>query len=136
MVTLVKDIEPGSMITFRSKNANDPTIWRGTLEIPTGTYKSIRRYGNPAAENQAVRQTDPTVPTDETTLTYFLITVDNDSTEKTERVFAQEWIQAGSLVVINPGNKVTLIVDDPNNDPLMIVSLLASAGYSSRIITT
>lgn len=133
MPTLVDDVPNGSMITFRSKNVNDTVIWRGRLEM-VGTYNSIKRYGNTAAENQAVRQTDPTVPTDEKTLTYFLITVDNNSTETTERVFAQEWIQPGSLVVINPGNKVTLQVDDPNSDPLLIVSLLASAGYSSRIL--
>lgn len=133
MPTLVDDVPNGSMITFRSKNVNDTVIWRGRLEM-VGTYNSIKRYGNTAAENQAVRQTDPTVPTDEKTLTYFLITVDNNSTETTERVFAQEWIQPGSLVVINPGNKVTIQVDDPNSDPLLIVSLLASAGYSSRIL--
>lgn len=134
MPTNIKDIPQGSMVTFRSKSMSDPTMWRGVLEM-VGTYRSIRRYTNPAAYNQAVRQTDPTVPTDETVLTYFLVTVDNDQTEKTELVFAQEWIQTGSLVVIDPGHKVTVVVDDPNNDPLLIVSLLASAGYSSRIIT-
>lgn len=130
----VKDIEPDSMITFRSKNANDPTIYRGVLEM-VGTYKAIRGYCNPAAENQAVRQSDPTVPSDETTLTYFLITIDNDASQKTERVFAEEWILSGTLAVIDPGNKVTIRVDDPKNDPLLIVSLLGSAGYKSRIIS-
>lgn len=135
MPTNIKDVEPGSMVTFRSKNANDTVLWRGVVEMNRGTYKSIRNYTNPAAYNQAVRQTDPTVPSDETTLNYFLITVDNNSSNPTTLVFAQEWIEPGSLVVITPGNKVTLQVDDPNNNTNQIISILANAGYSVKIVS-
>lgn len=130
----VDDVDSGSIITFRSKNANDTVIWRGTLEMKSGTYKAIRGYGNPSSYNQAVRQSDPTVPSDETLLHYFLITVDNNADNATTVVFAEEWIEAGSLAVINPGNKVTLVVDDPNSNPTLIQSILANAGYTSRLV--
>lgn len=134
-VLIVKDLEEGSMITFRSKNANDTVLWKGTLEMCAGTYRAIRSYMNPAAYNEAVRQSDPSVPSDVSLLTYFLITVDNDADQPTMQVFAQEWIEPGSLAVINLGNKVTLRVDDPHNDVQQILSLLASAGYSAKIVS-
>jgi len=131
-ISSIKDVDEGAMISFRSKNANDTNLWVGTLES-VGTYRSIRAYMNPASYNEAVRQVDATVSSDVTTLTYFLITVDNDATEPTMQVFADEWIEAGSLTVVNPGNKVTIVVDDPNNNPQAILSLLASGGYASKI---
>lgn len=129
----VKDIDSGSTITFRSKKPNDTVAWVGTLES-VGTYKSIRAYLNPAAYNEAVRQVDPSVPSDVTTLTYFLITVDNNANEPTVMVFASEWISNGSLNVVSLGNKVTIQVDDPNNNVTSILSLLASAGYACKVI--
>ena len=133
MVTSVKEVDEGSTISFRSKNVVDTVIWKGVLES-VGTYRSIRGYMNPASYNEAVRQVDPTVPSDVTLLTYFLITVDNDATEPTIQAFAQEWIEAGSLTVLDLGSKVTIQVDDPLNDSQRILSLLASAGYASKIL--
>lgn len=133
-MTLIKDIEPGAMITFRSKRADDTVVWRGTLEA-RGGYRFARGYGDPAAYNAAVRQVDNTVPSDPTALTYFVITVDNDATTPTQMVFAEEWIISGSLTVLLPGNKVTIQVDDPAGNTNAIIALLASAGYSTRIIS-
>lgn len=125
-------VPQGSIITFRSLNPNDTTTWIGTLESK-GTYKSIRPYFDPAAYNQAVRQIVPTVSSDPTVLNYFLITVDNNAQQSTIQPFAQEWIDPGSLYIITPGNKVTVVVEDPLDDPQSILSLLASAGYSAKI---
>lgn len=135
MATLtVKDIAEGSSISFRSKNASDTTDWVGTLEIPVGTYRAIRGYTDPRAYNAGARQVDPTIPSDVSQLTYFLITVDNGAEQPTMQVFAQEWIEPGSLNVLTLGNQVTLMVEDPNNNSQAILSLLASAGYKSQIL--
>ena len=134
MPTTVKEIEEGATITFRSKNPADLVVWRGTLES-VGTYRSIRSHFNPAAYNEAVRQVDPSVPSDITTLTYFMVTVDNDATEPTMLVFAQEWIPSGSLAVLNLGNKVKIEVTDPLNDTQRILSILANAGYATKILS-
>lgn len=134
MTLLIKDIPEGSTITFRSKNANDTVVWKGTLEA-VGTYRMIRSYLNPASYNEAVRQSDSAVPSDITTLTYFLITVDNDATVPTMQPFAQEWVAVGSLAIISPGNKVRIEVSDPTGNTNAILSLLASAGYASKVIS-
>ncbi len=125
---------PGTLISFRSKNANDLVVWQGTLEA-VGTYNLIRDYANPAAYNQAVRQTDPSVPNDVTLLTYFLITVDNAASQPIKQIFADEWIQSGSLTQVNLGNFVTLQIQDPFNNSQTILSVLANAGYASKIIS-
>jgi hypothetical protein len=130
----IRDITEGQVISFRSKNVNDPVFWQGTLEL-IGTYRAIQDRINPAAYNEAVRQSDPTVPSDLSLLTYFVITVDNSSTSPTMQVFAQEWITPGSLNVIALGNQVKLLVDDPNNNTQTILSLLASAGYFCKVIS-
>lgn len=134
-LTSVKQATQGSVISFRSKNPNDTTVWQGTLES-IGTYRSIRSYLNPQSYNEAVRQSDPTVSSDVTDLTYFLITVDNQATQPTTMVFADEWVEPGSLNEVALGNQVTIRVSDPLNNTQTILSLLASAGYASKVVTS
>lgn len=130
----IRDVSEGAIISFRTKNPNDTVNWQGTLEA-IGTLRAVQTYGNPAPYNEAVRQSDPSVPSDLSSLTYFLITVDNDSTSPTLSVFADEWILPGSLNEISLGNQVKLLVDDPKKDTQAILSLLASAGYACRLIS-
>lgn len=134
MTMSLDDIEPGTLISFRSKNVNDTVLWQGTLESK-GTYRSIKHMFNPKAYNEAVRQSDATVPSDISLLHYFIITVDNSSTEQTTWVHAKEWIQAGSLAVVNLGNKVSLEIQDPLSNVQRIQSILANSGYKSKIIS-
>ena len=133
-VSSIDDVDIGAIITFRSKRADDTVVWRGTLES-VGSYRSIRSHMDPASYNEAVRQTDPLVSSDVTTLKYFLITVDNSATNPTTLVFAEEWIEAGSLNVLTLGTKIKILVDDPNNNPQTILSLLANQGYACKIIS-
>jgi hypothetical protein len=133
-LTSVKEIPEGSLISFKSKKQGDQTVYQGVLESQ-GTFRSIKSMLNPQPYNEAVRQSDRLVPSDVTLLTYFVITVDNKSEKETMIAFANEWIAEGSLKQVSLGNKVTLTVDDPSNDPHAIVSLLASAGYASKIIS-
>lgn len=133
-LTSVKLATQGAVISFRSKDPTDTTNWIGTLES-VGTYRSIRPYGDPRARNESVRQTDPSIPSDVTVLTYFLITVENNSTQPTTMLFADEWIEAGSLNEVLLGNQVKILVDDPGNNTQQILSILANAGYACRVIS-
>ena len=133
-LTSIKQATEGSIVSFRSKNPNDLVVWQGTLES-IGTYRSIRSYTNPASYNEAVRQSDPTVSSDITDLTYFLITVDNQAEQPTMMVFADEWITPGSLNNGSLGNQIIVRIDDPLNNPQTILSILANAGYACKIIT-
>jgi hypothetical protein len=129
----VSDVELGSIITFRSKRADDTVLWRGTL-IGTGIYQAIRSLMNPQSYNEAVRQVDDEVPSDVTLLNYFMIIIDNGSDVPNTQVFAEEWIEEGSLTVINLSNKIKILVEDPFSNSQQIVSVLANAGYTSKII--
>lgn len=131
--TSVNDIDLGTIITFRSKNPTDTVLWRGSL-LAKVTYDIAKAYENPAAFHQGVRQVDQTVPLDVKDLTYFIIKVDNDQSVATTKIYAQEWILPGSLSVVSVGNKVRLQVDDPKNNTQLILSILANAGYSAKII--
>lgn len=132
MVASIKDVEEGSIVTFRSKNATDLVQWQGVLEA-TGTYRSIRDRFNPAAYNAGVRQVDSAVPQDVTLLTYFMITINNNSEQSAMMVFADEWIVPGTLNIINMSKQVKITVDDPKDNPQAILSLLASAGYKTKL---
>jgi hypothetical protein len=132
-LTSIRQITEGALISFRTKNANDTAVWQGTLES-IGTFRSIQSIFNPQSYNEAVRQQDASIPSDIKMLTYFTITVSNKSSTATTMVFADEWIQDGSLHELSLGTKVTLVVDDPKNDSQAIVSLLSSVGYACKII--
>jgi hypothetical protein len=134
MSLTLSDVEAGATISFRSKNPTDQVVWRGTLES-RGTFRSIRSYMDPRSYNEAVRQSDATVPSDVTLLNFFLITVDNQSTDPQIMVFAEEWIKDGSLIEIALAKQITIRVDDPNNDTQRILATLAEAGYSSTILS-
>ena len=133
-LTSINDVTPGASISFRSKNPNDLVVWTGTL-LSVGVYLSIRPYMDPTSYNEAVRQSDPSVSSDVTTLTYFLIQVDNNASEPDIQAFADEWITSGSLVVTTLGKSWTLVVQDPNNNVNPILSLLANAGYAVTVST-
>ena len=133
-VTSVKDLTLNDKIRFRSKRADDTVNWVGTF-LGMFSYEVARGFDNPLAYNNAVRLSDNTVSSDVTTLTYFLFKVDNNSTTSTKLLFADEWIQTGSLQVITPGEKVRLEVDIPDGDVEKVISLLASAKYKCKIIS-
>ena len=134
-MTSVSSITIGSTITFRSKDPTDTVVWKGTLETSSASYRAVRGFSNPAQTNERVRQVDPTVPSDYTTLSYFLITVENNASIPTTVAFAEDWIVAGSLQVLTPGTQVKILVDDPANNSQAILSLLASAKYVAKIIS-
>jgi hypothetical protein len=133
-IASIKDVPEGSTITFRSINPNDSVTWIGTLEA-IGTYRSIRAYMDPTSYNEACRQVSSSISSDVTTLLYFLITVDNNASTPTIQAFAQEWIVPGSLNIVSLGNQVTITIDDPNNSPQTILSILANAGYACKIVS-
>jgi hypothetical protein len=88
---------------------------------------------DPRSYNERVRQVDPSVSSDITTLSYFLLTVDNQSTAPQTLVFAEEWLVDGSLVEVALAKQITLVVDDPSNDPQKLYAVLSEAGYGFTV---
>lgn len=130
----IKNVAPGLKVRFQSKRADDITNYVGTL-LFVGNYAAIRMFTDPSAYNAVVRQSDPTVSSDPTTLTYFLLQIDNNAETPTQVPFADEWIASGTLFEVSTGNKIRIEVDDPYNNPQDIISLLASRKYACKIIS-
>jgi hypothetical protein len=131
----INDVDIGDKIRFRSKNLSDETVWVGTL-LSRGSYRGYKAFlSNPIPYNNAVRQVDATVTSDVTELTYFMVEIDNGAENPVTRIFANEWITAGSLSVITEGVSKTIKVDIPDGNIENVVALLASAGYLCKIIS-
>ena len=123
--------------TFRSKNANDPTVYTGVI---TGicAYSEALKYDNLVALNQACRATDPTIPADVSTIPYFFsFRLSNTTGTQTDYIFAPDWIVDGSFTLIDQTSSVTVLVMDAQTaDHTQIVEVLRAAGYTnSRIVS-
>lgn len=132
--TITPDIEAlpfKTVVTFRSKNANDATLWTGTL-ISRGIYESYDDDGSVQPYNEAVRQSDPTVSSDYTTLTFFELRIQNNGTTR-QALFAKEWLADGSLTVLSQTAQETVIVTDPYADSQRLLNYLRSGGYTAKL---
>lgn len=132
--TVTPDIEAlpfKSIISFRSKKVSDTTLWTGTL-IGRGVYESFRDDGSVQPYNEAVRQVDPSVPSDWTELSYFLIRIANNGTTR-DALFAKEWILDGSLQVLTQSALQVVTVSDPYGDTNRLLNYIRSGGYSARL---
>lgn len=130
-VTLTADMI-GQTVTFRSKNANDQILYEGTIDQLL-SYKAASAQ-DIVSYNAAVRQADPTVSVDLTSLHYFAIRLANTSGAQSVIYFAAEWIVSGSFVMEDLATVVTIeVYDTPSANHNLIVDLLTSGGYQSRI---
>jgi len=131
-VASIKDVPLEARIAFRSKNPKNTVLWSGKL-IGISTLSGVRGYGNLQPENEAVRQIDPSVPSDTSLLTYFLLEVHTQGQASKIYAFADQWIKAGTLQILDTVKRVSLIVEDPFNDPQRLVAYLASATYIAKL---
>jgi hypothetical protein len=130
MSSLSDTIAIGTSISFRSKSASDTRQLTGVFEGSV-SYTVARSYLDPRSYNELIRQSDPTVSSDVTTLSYFLITLESVGLV----LFADEWIANGSLATVDGANFVTIQVTDPHHDNAAILSLLMSGGYFARVVS-
>lgn len=123
----------GQTITFLSKNATDLIVYEGTLE---GLVSPViaQQYSDIVSYNAAVRLYDASVSTDVSTLTFFVLSLTNNTGPVQRYAFAAEWITAGSFSVINPQEQITVIVyNSADADPTNILTVLRAAGYNCYI---
>lgn len=131
-IAALKALNIGDEITFRSKNQNDTVLYTGTYQGFMG-YSVIQGMLVPQAYNESVRQVDPSITSDYTKLNYIILIVDNNADTPTPVVMAAEWIADGSLTVLDQVLQVTVVVDDPFNNPQNIVDVLTLNRYSAYI---
>jgi len=121
------DLTLGNLVTFRSKNATDNVLWKGVIsgvinyDMAKLLKKDIVNY------QTAVLKTVPTTP-DIKTLTFFLIKLSN--TVEPTKVFATEWIEDGSFVVLDAASSTTITIYEMSElDKVEIVNILKAKGY-------
>lgn len=122
----------GKKVQFRSKSTKDTTVWKGTIHA-IATYAVAKVFGDLLAYNRAVQKTDPLVG-EVDTLNYFIITLDNNTGSSQVLAFANEWIQEGTLDIIEEDVNVNVIVYDTSTaDHNNILTILREAGYKAVI---
>lgn len=128
----ITDEHKGKKVQFKSKSTKDTTTWKGTVEA-TATYSVAKLFGDLLAYNRAVQKTDSLVG-EVDTLDYFLIILDNNSGTSQIVAFANEWIQEGTLDIIEEDVNVNIIVYDTSTaDHSNILTVLREAGYKAVI---
>jgi hypothetical protein len=131
--TTVTESMIGQTCTFQSKNTNDTITYQGiiqaiTTNIVAATFTDLVSY------NAAVRQVDPTVPTDLTQETYIILTLTNAGVSTTNVAFATDWMTPGSFQIISQDVSVNVVVYDASSSNHQgILEVLRAAGYSCYI---
>lgn len=123
------DMVMGQIITFRSKNANDNVRWKGKVDGFV-SYKVAKGYGDILSYHTAIKKTDPTIG-DIESLHYFILELaDNTDGGAPVRVYAWEWVETGSMVIIDEASVVVLkIYDILGTDLTDVVEALNAKGY-------
>lgn len=120
-------------VSYQSKSDKDEALWRGTVQGLI-TYDIAKTYMDVLSYNGAVQKIDATVPPVDQ-LTYFLIKLDEVDSGQLLRVFANEWILAGSLVTVDQQVTVSIDVYDLNtNAHEDILTVLKAGGYPNAKI--
>lgn len=137
-VTSITDALKGQTVSFLSKRPDDPVLYQGIVE-GTVTKNIAMAYFDIQSYNEAVIQADSTVSSDLDDLNFFLLTITNVTTPTGKQViaFANEWLKAGSLQLLNLSVQHTVLVYDTlDGDPSKIVQLLIDGGYKATIVSS
>ena len=123
----------GTQVIFRSKAGRDETVWKGTI---TGLcdYETANMVRPVLPYNAMVRNYDPSVSDDLTTLSYFLLKLEAGAGGEAQRQsFAQEWIKDNSLQFVDPrAQHLLLVYDLPNvTDATALIRYLNAGGYKA-----
>lgn len=126
-MSLIEDIQIGTVISFKSKNTTDPNTYYGMVKGFL-TYELVRPYFDVDAYHNSVvnivgYQNIP--PKEE--LHYFIIKL---PTTQELIYFAIEWIDENTFQIIEKEGSVTIdILNITENDLNNIISILATNGY-------
>lgn len=132
---LVNQAVIGETVTFTSKNPVDPTVYKGIITgIITPALATTFGFDS-VSYNAGVQRADPTVGSI-SVLNYFVITLTNNQPAPANRLFANEWIAAGSFSVIQSATVYNInVYDIPATGLNSIITVLRSAGFNAVPVT-
>jgi hypothetical protein len=133
-MSLITDIEIGSVISFNSKAVNDDNNYKGEV-IGFATFRIAKSYTDIFTYNINVQTIDASVP--ETELLEFLLIELHDPIEDSSKYvipFAKEWITEASLDIITTNERLDITIYDANaTNVVAITDLLRGAGYKTKV---
>lgn len=130
----ILSLPTGTLVSFRSKNVNDTTLWTGTL-IGSGSYQLFPDKGDFKPYNEAIRQSDNTVSSDITSLHYFALLITNNGVSR-QAIFTKEWIADNSLKVLTQSIVQTVSVSDPYGDTNRLLNYIRTGGYAAQLTSS
>ena len=127
-------IEIGSKISFRTLASSDPTVWIGFVEA-FARYPIANVISDVARTQAEVLKDVPGLsPLEEQD--YIIISTTDTDDPSIKVAFAVEWIDEGTVSVIEIGNRFDIrIYDEPDNNIATILQLLAENGFKAKIIS-
>ncbi len=129
MIVDSQNIEPGTIIKFRTINAHDSNLYSGTV-AGICEYAIAKDYKDVVAYNKEVKEDTPSIA-DATELNYFIINLQDGS----KAAFAAEWVEASSLIIIDAAQNVTILLyNTTTSAALTAIQLLTDNGYPCKIV--
>jgi len=130
----IRQIPLDSSIVFRSLASTDRIEYYGVLDGLV-TYTKASRDGFDIVKYHAdVRRTVPDIKDIEDLSFFYVRIMPTGGGTATIRPFANEWIEPGTLNIVQDKAQVKLTVwDVKGNDPREIIRILNAAGYTAKI---
>ena len=126
-MSILEDIQLGSIVSFKSKNITDPNTYYGMIKGLL-TYELVRPYFDVDAYHNSIVNIVgyQNIPPKEQ-LHYFILKLPG---AQDLTYFAAEWIDENTFQVIEKEGSVTIdVLNVTENDLNTILSILASNGY-------
>lgn len=126
------NLDVNKPVLFRSLNPNDTIVWKGEV-VSLCNYRLAKQYGDILSYHTAIKKIHPEIGNIED-LDYFIMDLspeDNPDVDyTTNRVFAKEWIETGSFILLDEATKAKLAVFDITEDDLSnIIDMIKLRGY-------
>lgn len=134
MVLNSHTIEIGTKISFRTRASSDPVVWIGHVEA-FARYPIASIITDVARVQAEVLKDVPNLSPLEQQQYIIISTTDTDD-PSIKVAFAVEWIDEGTVEVIEVGNRFDIrIYDEPDENIATILQLLAENGFKAKLIS-
>lgn len=131
----INNLQLGDIIAFKSLNPYDNVTWRGKI-TGFGDYNLVKYMEDLIPYYQNVKKHVAIMPELENLSFIIVDCYENLNTEtSTRRIFAKEWIDPSSLIMIDLNKHIDIRIYDVNETDInRIKDLLADNNFSMSII--
>jgi len=128
------EIDIGTKMSFRTLASSDPVVWIGHVE--GFTSHPIASVISDVARTQSEVLKDVPGLSPVTEQEFIIISTTDTDDPSIKVAFAIEWIDEGTVEVIEVGNRFDIrIYDEPDANVSTILQLLAENGFKAKLIS-